>query len=365
MKYKLLAVTHHPEAAVNIGDYVQAVASSQFYPQVDGFVDRDDELNTYDGEPCKMIMNGWYMHYPQNWPPTDKIDPLFVAFHLNSVARDQLLADESLAYLKRHEPIGCRDLTTTEMLRERGLDAYFSGCMTLTLGYKYGRQNVRTTERTDEATYIVDPLYNGPINAANLLSALQTMLAHPADYMRLLRNPGLCLYFGRNFVKRWLYTALYYKEYVRLFGRDLVMNSTYITQESTIYRTDFHSDAELLKEAERLVRLYARARLVITSRIHCALPCLGLETPVVYIERGNDSESSRCRLGGLLDLFNRVSMEQGKLVQRFHTDGPIRRDNPPVNKDNWRPLAQALIKRCTEFINGGTAKSPTKTTQTT
>ena len=138
MKYKLLAVSKFPNiSGVNIGDYVQALASSQFLPHIDGFIDRDEDLKDYAGEPCKVIMNGWYMHLPQNWPPSDLIDPLFVAFHLNSGVKEVLLSSQSIAYLKSHQPIGCRDLNTLYLLSKNGVDAYFSGCMTLTLGEKY------------------------------------------------------------------------------------------------------------------------------------------------------------------------------------------------------------------------------------
>mgnify|MGYP001543751215 len=107
MKYKLLAVSKFPNiSGVNIGDYVQALASSQFLPHIDGFIDRDEDLKDYAGEPCKVIMNGWYMHLPQNWPPSDLIDPLFVAFHLNSGVKEVLLSSQSIAYLKSHQPIG-------------------------------------------------------------------------------------------------------------------------------------------------------------------------------------------------------------------------------------------------------------------
>ena len=106
MKYKLLAVSKFPNiSGVNIGDYVQALASSQFLPHIDGFIDRDEDLKDYAGEPCKVIMNGWYMHLPQNWPPSDLIDPLFVAFHLNSGVKEVLLSSQSIAYLKSHQPI--------------------------------------------------------------------------------------------------------------------------------------------------------------------------------------------------------------------------------------------------------------------
>jgi hypothetical protein len=35
--------------------------------------------------------------------------------------------------------------------------------------------------------------------------------------------------------------------------------------------------------ANTLLDVYARAKLVITTRLHCALPCLALGTPVVFL----------------------------------------------------------------------------------
>ena len=40
MKYKLLAVS--TEREVNIGDYIQALASAQFLPHIDGFIQREE-----------------------------------------------------------------------------------------------------------------------------------------------------------------------------------------------------------------------------------------------------------------------------------------------------------------------------------
>ena len=57
--------------------------------KIDGFIQRE-ELKDYDSEECKVIMNGWYMHHPEQWPPSDKIHPLFVAFHINSLAKELL-----------------------------------------------------------------------------------------------------------------------------------------------------------------------------------------------------------------------------------------------------------------------------------
>ena len=347
MKYKLLAVSKFPNiSGVNIGDYVQALASAQFLPHIDGFLDRDEDLKDYDGEPCKVIMNGWYMHLPQNWPPSDLIDPLFVAFHLNSGVKKELLSPASISYLKSHQPIGCRDLNTMELLRNNGVEAYFSGCMTLTLGEKYH------SEEKDGKTYIVDPIINAYLDMNQILKAISILLRHPQGMLKLFHKKELHLHNGRNFVKEIIKKALFYKEYSRVFGRNLVMNSTYVTQESMYYKVHFKSDGERLTEAERLVKMYAKAQLVVTSRIHCALPCLGLETPVIYLEKMDDIEESKCRLGGLRELFNIVQVNHGTLMPQFDTALPITVTHHPSNKDIWRSLANDLKHRCREFIFG-------------
>jgi hypothetical protein len=345
MTFKLLSVSKYSkkknEVGVNIGDYIQALASSQFYPSIDGFIDRDEELHSYNGTPCKMIMNGWFMHNPACWPPSNKITPLFVAFHINSVAMEPMLSLESLSYLAEHAPIGCRDTKTAEILQAHGVDSYFSGCMTLTLGQKYH------STKKDGTTYIVDPIDDGPLSLENIFKALGVVLLHPRDIFSLCVQKKLNLQHGRNAVKNLLKVALYYKEYSRMFTRDIVMNSIYLYHESARYN-DNYSDSEFLDMAESLVKLYAKARLVITSRIHCALPCLGLETPVIYIEKYNDSETSACRLGGLSALFNKAVMKSGTLSFDFDSAVPL--TVVPNNKDTWRSLAEKLIDRCRDFI---------------
>lgn len=146
--YKLLAVS--TEKQVNIGDYIQALAAAQFLPKTDGFIQRE-KLKEYDGERCKVIMNGWYMHHTEQWPPSEKITPLFVAFHINASAKEGLVSKESIDYLKRFQPVGCRDYHTRDLLLSKGVDAYFSACLTLTLGMRY-----KSDEKEDKC-YFVDP----------------------------------------------------------------------------------------------------------------------------------------------------------------------------------------------------------------
>lgn len=342
MKYKLLSVRKNNKVkAINIGDYIQALASSQYYPHVDGFLDRDEDLNSYDEEPCKMIMNGWYMHNPQNWPPTEKIIPLFVAFHLNVLVREELTSSISVNYLKKHQPIGCRDTNTMDILTSAGIEAYFSGCMTLTLGKKYHN------EEKDHTTYIVDPILSVDYGLNNIYQALRVIVRHPLDIINLLKKDGLHLHDGKNKLKKIVKTALYYKVYSKMFSKDIIMNSTYIHH----YVENKNDDFYLLDKAEQLVKLYAKARLVITSRIHCALPCLGLETPVIYLREKADDYISTCRLGGIEDLFNMVEINDGDLQSNFKIDSVISSENYPVNKDSWKVYAQELDRRCKNFIS--------------
>lgn len=345
MKYKLLAVSKFPNiSGVNIGDYVQALAASQFIPHLDGFVDRDEELKDYDGAPCNVIMNGWYMHRPRNWPPSNLITPLFLSFHVNSSAKADLLSPVSVAYLKSHEPIGCRDLETMNSLKSKGVDAYFSGCLTLTLGERYG------SSKNDGGTYIVDPYINCRFGWYSFAESICTIFKHPSDIRALLANRQLRLHHGRNFFKKVIKTVRYYNEYCRVFSRELVMGSTYISQEGLEYLEDYDSDRLRLDEARRLIDLYAEASLVISSRIHCALPCLGLETPVIYLEKVQDIEESKCRLAGLKDLLNIVKVDNGTLVPQFETALPITASNHPPNKEHWKSFASDLRQRCEDFV---------------
>ena len=123
----------------------------------------------------------------------------------------------------------------------------------------------------------------------------------------------------------------------------------YINQQSIEYIRKFSTDEELLKEAERLVKCYAKAKLVVTSRIHCALPCLGLGTPVIYTEDAHQSEASACRFGGLRELFNILKWNNGHLVKEFGGKIPLDDTSSWSNKATWKELAERLATQCTRF----------------
>ena len=335
MEYKLLGVNTSP--FINIGDYIQALASSQFYPKFDGFIQRE-RLKEYTGEKVTAIMNGWYMHNPKHWPPSPSINPLFVAFHINTSVKEQMLSEESIQYLRKYEPIGCRDLFTVDCLKSKGINAYFSGCMTLTLGYKY-KSNTRNSK-----IYFVDPYVFVDRNPLAFFSKIPFLLKKLKKISKISKK-----WYGGITVQGIVKSTLFLQTYSQLFNEELLVSSEFISHAGISgWPKD---DKDLLNKAEDLVKQFSQAGLVVTSRIHCALPCLGLETPVLFTSAKDLSEFSTCRFGGLKDLFNIIEYDEGILKPKFKLNGKINLENHPENKTNWRPLADDLIKRCKRFFN--------------
>jgi len=66
----------------NIGDYIQSVAQEQFFQHIDGFVEREHLDQVISSQRINVIMNGWFMWNPKNFPPASCINPLFISFHL-------------------------------------------------------------------------------------------------------------------------------------------------------------------------------------------------------------------------------------------------------------------------------------------
>ena len=89
----------------NIGDYIQSLAQEQFYDHIDYFVEREYMNVFFSEEPTRVIMNGWFMWHPTNFPPSNSIVPLFISFHVVPNIAHQLLTPVVVSYLKKHEPI--------------------------------------------------------------------------------------------------------------------------------------------------------------------------------------------------------------------------------------------------------------------
>jgi hypothetical protein len=339
---KGLLVYSAPKGKLNIGDYIQSLAARQFLgDSVDYLINRErlDEFNEAD---VKLILNGWFTHESNHWPPSAKIKPLFVAFHISSLVKNQILSSKGILYLKQHEPIGCRDKETEKVLKENGIDAYFTGCLTLTLGESY------TSENKDGNIYFVDAFVSPK---RKLYSCLLFLFLFVTKYHTL--NKIHKKRFKINTIASILDSTLFYFQYSKYFTDELLLQALYINHEISV--NQFNSENEKFEYASDLLNKYAKAKLVITSRIHCALPCLSLETPVIYVENIDQDEWSSCRLDGLRDLFNIITSKKGILSIKFKKeDGKINSHSVITNSSDYRLLRDKLIDKCNSFINDTT-----------
>lgn len=127
----------------NLGDEIQSIAAERFLPRIDYYINRDninELIENSSNQKIKLIANGWYLepsiHNKKiNWPPTStNLSPLFISMHINpNKAYEIFKKPASIEYLKKHSPIGARDIKTQKFLESVGVPSYFSGCMTLTL----------------------------------------------------------------------------------------------------------------------------------------------------------------------------------------------------------------------------------------
>ena len=98
-------------------------------------VHRDASMYQPIPEGTWVLCLGWYMHalftMRHGFPLHRNLRPIFISFHCN---KRNLLTPDAVEYLRRYGPVGCRDWTTTHLLTSMGVPAFFSGCMTTTIG---------------------------------------------------------------------------------------------------------------------------------------------------------------------------------------------------------------------------------------
>lgn len=279
--------------AKNIGDDIQSYAAAQLLPQVDYYIDREslDIFRPEDNEPVNVIVNGWLMYNKLGWPISSYINPLYLSIHfwcddildIGSSFLEGIGGED----LREHQPIGCRDLETQKFLEEAGFETWLSGCVTLTLKAKFSN-----SERDD---YIC-------------LTDVDTKVE---EYVRK-RYPG-----------------------VKVFN---------LLQESPTLIDKNMSWEERFSNVEKLLTIYQNARSVVTTRLHCALPCLALGTPVLLLREESIVEQGR--FSGLEKLTYHATTKN-------FVEGNIEYDllNPPQNPMGYIFLRDNIKEKVNEFIN--------------
>ncbi len=312
MKFGLLSYGYTD----NIGDEIQSLAASQFLPRVDIIVERDRLHWQKDGGDLFVILNGWFTHQ-YGWPPPRNIHPLFVSFYAHRP--NELIKAEFREYFRAHEPIGCRSPATARALMNIGVDAYFSGCLTLTLQRP-------ETPRQDHiyAVDVEEDLYDDLIPRTIREKCVHLTHAFPPDSSGIA---GKQMWRANDFIFR----AFNKLDQRRSIGR------------STRYALDVRRHSLRMKLAGEMLDRYKAAKLVITSRLHVAMPCLALGTPVILLKRGIRSD---VRFEGLRDLVTFFDENTTQVVYDWNT--------PPPNPERHVAFAEKLRERCRSAVEAAT-----------
>jgi Polysaccharide pyruvyl transferase len=229
----------------NLGDDIQVLAALQFLPPDLAFVDRDRLSLFRPKRPHRAVLNGWFTHRPAYWPPSALLEPLVTSIHF---ARDDLYGPQSVEWLRRQSvlrPVGARDLHTMAAARALGIDAFHSGCLTMTLRISS------------------PPERSGPPCVVDL----------PDEAVELVRRRAGAVRTPTHRISR--------------------------------PRKLFLTRHRRLQAAADLLALYAGSRAVVTRRLHAALPAMALGTPVLFVT----DDPGKGRFAGLIEHMHAVNLK--------------------------------------------------------
>lgn len=344
----------------NIGDYIQSIAQEQFWSKIDCYVERERMASFSSTETTNLIMNGWFMWHPNQFPPSNSINPFFISFHLSPSIAKELLTERSIEYLKKYEPIGCRDFSTLRILEKQGIKCYFSGCLTLTLGLNY----ISATKSDD--IYISDLYFElggskkyhkvrrGYVILKELFYNFSKIASLRKAYSECKgRGVGI-----KGRLRLWAETASLYHTYSKYFSDDILLKAKFLTH---IVDVKGLTENERLEKAKDFIKIYSKAKLVITSRIHAALPCLAVNTPVIFCTATNLAEnglegSAGGRFEGLIDLMNFIAVSENKSIncsdslKTILSKGKISYTSNIQNSKRYMDISKDLIKRTATFV---------------
>lgn len=236
MKYGRLVFSREfvSPAVCNAGDIAQTLAIDLIYEKM-GIPKKDiidipmEELGTYIGEKVVLPLDGYFRYsreYPA-FPVSADITPVFLGVYSTS---NQYLKHKD--FWRKNGPVGCRDEATFKAMTDKGIEAYLTGCMTVLFPK-------REEDSTRKKVFLVD--------------AYKTV----EDYM----------------------------------PKELLDRAERITHDLPV--VSGKNRVETAAECEKITRaLYRRYRdeaaLVITSRLHCAVPCIAMGIPTIVVKDSYD-----------------------------------------------------------------------------
>ena len=267
----------------NIGDYIQTKAVIDMIHPINHKVLDREGLNKFKGSKLKTIINGWFMENPKNWPPNNNISPLFISFHINPSAERDLLKPESLNYLKQHEPIGCRDTYTQNLLHKNGIKSYYSSCITTT----FTRDKYLTNKTQPEGVIVIGAFdrLNPSIDFSSTYRLLLSLTKYPIHKLKYLLKK-------------------------QSFENHLRNQNIVVKRYQQITKRKISSHNQGLKLANDMLKEIAKSEIIITSRIHAALPALAMGLKVIFINEGLSHKNHKTRTEDVNKFFMTVSLEE-------------------------------------------------------
>lgn len=229
--------------SINLGDYMQTLAARNVYRAL-GIAEHDiieidrDSISSYSGDKVVLLMNGAFFRW--SFPIPQNIVPVFVGFRT-----DRPILTQHLEFFRRHQPIGCRDVETTDLFRANGVEAFTSGCLTMTF-------QDRERQPAERRVFVIFGSGAG---------------AFPAEALTYMPEE-----FARD------------TEFV--FQRKVVHNHPLTAMDMR----DAENHAKGLLEEYR-----GRASLVITPLHHAATPCLSSGIPVILCRKSDHGRFSYLR----------------------------------------------------------------------
>ena len=306
----------------NLGDDIQAYATEKFLPHTDYVIDREhlDSFYTETGEKVAAFLGGWYMHKPLNWPPSPFLKVLPISFHLSSVEGKKILTmmDYGSKWLKKFPRVGCRDKGTLRELKNLKIKAYLSGAFALTL-----EPFADIVPHENIVLVDLDKNVSDFIKRRTLKDV--TILSH--DNTRPLLPPSI-VDFAKTHAKEEPIPTSHYPA---------VPDRSY---RGSQYRGNWNFRRAL---AEGLLRFYQGASLVVTSRLHAALPCLALGTPVLFIK--DEADLANYKFATYLPYLNYTTPEI-LLARNYKFDF----DEPAANPGGHERYSKIIRTACEEFI---------------
>lgn len=267
----------------NIGDEIQTLAVLRLLGMSRHTtipINRENMTAVESNTPINLVMNGWFLN-SANWPPSEKIQPIFFGFHIGRRHQRLFLSETSINYFKKHEPIGCRDHGTKKLLESQGIRCFHSWCPTLTFPK-------RERQPKHGFTYII-------VENKKLRRVIPKSIRR--DAMLVYHNIRMPC--NINADDKFDLTTRVYKTY---------------------------------KE---------NATLIITDKIHCAMPAIAMGIPVVFITHKRSKRDYRIHI--IDDLIGINYLRYGFLNRWYYR-----------HKINWQPTApniESLKKEITAHFN--------------